>query len=67
MEIEVEKIRLVAGSSIGYGEGRTVEGVKVAFVGGWRAMQMIGEAMEAAGTPIVADVPDWAVLSLNGD
>ena len=63
MQIQVDRIVVPVGSTVGYGMGRTDDGtVAVLFAGDHRAMAAIGEAISESDEPIVVDVPEWAIL-----
>lgn len=63
MQITVDSIFIPVGSTIGYGIGTVDDGtVAVLFAGDHRAMAALGEAIAASEEPIIADVPEWAVL-----
>jgi hypothetical protein len=70
MLIEVERVAIPVGSSVGLGAGRPVgDPTKmVIFVGGARAMYALGMAINETnavlGDPPVADVPDFAVVDV---
>lgn len=65
MQIEVGRVVIPPGSSIGYGIGRELgagpDSEIVIFAGDHRPMQALGEALEA-GTVVVADVPDEMIV-----
>ncbi len=50
---------------VGYGIGLTEAGDKVEFIGDWRDMQLLRQAIELAG-PQPAEVEHWQVLMING-
>lgn len=72
MLIEVERVAIPAGSTIGIGQGRPVgDATKVVyFAGEARFMFEVGMAIQAANEsgaePPMAEIPDWAVLRILG-
>jgi hypothetical protein len=66
MEIEVQQLIVPLGSSIGYVVGRpTNDHTKVVVAAGdQRVLTAIAEAMSEAEGPLIADVPDWAILRI---
>lgn len=62
-DIKVERVAIPPMSTVGLGFGTTDDGtVAVIFAGDHRLMREIGEAIAAGEEPIVADVPEWAIL-----
>ena len=51
------------GTTVGLISGLTDDGtVRVIAAAPWRIVEAIAEAMVESGEPVLADVPDWAVL-----
>jgi hypothetical protein len=62
-DIKVERVIVPPMSTVGLGFGTTDDGtVGVIFAGDHRLMRELGDAIVAGETPIVADVPEWAIL-----
>jgi hypothetical protein len=66
MEIEVQQLIVPMGSTIGYVIGHPVgDGTKVIVAAGdQRVLLTIAEAMTESEGPVVAEVPDWAILRI---
>jgi hypothetical protein len=63
LRIEVERVIVPIGSTIGFGAGRTEDGATaVIFAGDHRAMAALGEVIAQSDEPIFVDVPEWVVL-----
>ncbi len=64
MEIEIRQVIVPIGSTIGYVIGEpTNDATKVVVAAGdQRVLTTIVEAMAEAEGPLVAEVPDWAIL-----
>lgn len=53
-----------SGGTVAEGMGIDMEdGSAVRFAGDWRPMSEIGRALMEGEEPILADVPDWAILT----
>ena len=59
--VEVADVEL--DGTIGIARGRAVDGATIRFVGERRALAAMAQEI-AEGRRVVADVPDWAVLSV---
>ena len=66
MEIEVQQVIVPIGSTIGYVIGQpTNDGTKVVVAAGdQRVLFHIAEAMAISEGPVIAEVPDWAILRI---
>ena len=64
MEIEIKQVIVPVGSTIGFVIGTpTNDATKVIVAAGdQRVLESIVEAMGEAEGPLVAEVPDWAIL-----
>lgn len=63
-DIKVERVFVPPGSTVGIAYGSTDDGtVEVIFAGDHRLMRDLGVAVAAGFEPIVADVPEWAILA----
>lgn len=61
-QVQVERVVIPPGSTIGYGFGRTLDGsAYILFGGDHRPMRTLGESIEA-GVSIVAEIPDESVI-----
>lgn len=61
--VEVIAIRY-QGGTVAEGFGTDMDtGRPVRFAGDWRPMVAIAEAVQAGDEPVLADVPDWAILA----
>lgn len=62
-DVKVERVVIPPMSTVGLGFGTTDDGtVAVIFAGDHRLMRDLGEAIANGFEPIVADVPEWAIL-----
>ena len=67
MMIEVGRVVIPPGSTIGYGIGREAGTSNIViFAGDARPMQVMGEALEA-GSIVVAEVPDESIVHRIND
>ena len=65
MRVQVERVVIPFGSTIGFGFGRTDDGtVHVAFVGDARRMYGLGEEISEADEPVVVEVPEGAIVGM---
>lgn len=62
-DVTVQRVFIPQNSTVGLGFGTTDDGtVEVIFAGDHRLMEHLREAVAAGFEPIVADVPEWAIL-----
>ena len=66
MKVAVEKVRIPAGSTLGYAEGIDENLRRVAFAGDHRMMRIIAEAVEAGGDVVWTDVPEYNIVWRSG-
>lgn len=66
MEIEVQQLIVPIGSTIGYVIGQPVgDHTKVVVAAGdQRVLMTIAEAMAEGEGPLIAEIPDWAVIRI---
>lgn len=60
MRVQVMSIRVPAMSTIGFGTGIDEAGSEIKFVGDWRPMRDLGEALQQ-GMDIEVEIEDWQV------
>lgn len=61
--LRVDSAAGAEGSTVGLISGLTDDGtVRVIAAAPWRVVEAIAEAMVESGEPVLADVPEWAVL-----
>lgn len=60
MRLTIESVSVPPMSTIGFGVGSDETGKRWRFVGDWRPMAAICEALEA-GEDVEANVPEWAL------
>ena len=65
MTLTLERITIPADSTIGYGLGVDEDGRRVRFAGDHRPLRHLGEALAVAEEPILVEVDDWQVLSIE--
>lgn len=65
MLVQVTRINIPAGSTIGFGEGTTDDGRTVRFVGDHRPMLDIGMALGHSDEPIEVELEDWQIQSVT--
>lgn len=63
-DVTVQRVMVPQGSTVGFGLGTTDDGsVEVIFAGDHRLMSELRNAVAAGFEPVVADVPEWAILA----
>ena len=65
MTITLNRVTIPAWSTIGYGLGVDEDGRRVRFAGDHRPLRHLGEALAVAEEPILVEVDDWQVLSIE--
>ena len=65
MILTLERIRIPAWSTVGYGVGVDEDGRRVQFVGDHHPLRQLGETLAVATEPIEVEVTDWQVLSIE--
>ena len=63
--IILEQVTAPELSTIGYGLGVNEEGHRVRFVGDHRPLRQLGEALAGADEPILVEVEDWQIFSID--
>ena len=62
--IQVTRVTIPAGSTIGFGEGIDEEGRTVKFVGDHRQMYHVGMAL-SGDEPVEVELEDWQIQSIT--
>ena len=63
-DVTVQRVFIPRASTVGLGFGTTDDGtVEIIFAGDHRLMSELRDAVAAGFEPIVADVPEWAILA----
>ena len=65
MRIQVQRVRIPAMSTIGYGEGFDQGERRVQFVGDHRPMRELGRVLPNATEPVYAEVEDWQIVEVR--
>jgi len=65
MTLTLNQVSILAGSTIGFGLGVDEDGRRVRFAGDHRPLRHLGEALAVAEEPILVEVDDWQVLSIE--
>jgi hypothetical protein len=67
VKIMVASVAYLREAGSGYGIGLTDGGDRIEFLGDWRWLSELGEAIESAGRPQPAEVEAWQILAVNGN
>jgi hypothetical protein len=63
----VASVALLKAAGTGYGIGLGEHGDRIEFIGDWRALVGLRDAIESAGEPQPADLEEWQILAVNGE
>jgi len=66
MRVMVASVAYMKAAGSGYAIGLTDRGDRVEFIGDWRALKNLREAIESAGEPQPVEIEEWQVVAVNG-
>jgi hypothetical protein len=66
VKVQVERVLIPAGSTVGIVFGRPVNDFTKVIAGGadYREAAALGELISQSDEPVVVEMPDWAVLGI---